>query len=173
MKDFPEWEKPLAARPVHHAARWADDLGVPRDAPAWQEQYERNLRGIRARAAARVAGLYGLPTGAGNSPQVTAMGVREPGIESVCYDCGNGFGAVVSRGVISYGREDGLWEAALARTAPDGSPEQPDPGTAHELLGWDDDVLGRLSSHDVENLLEQITALAPQSAPAAGQEPEP
>lgn len=172
--DFPDWEKPWAANPARYASQWADDLGVPRDTHAWQEQYAQNLRDLRARAAQLAAGLHGLPAGAGDAAQVTAMGTRKAAgteVDFVHYDCGNGLGAVVIRGGLSYGRQDGLWEAALARTAPDGTPQQPAPGTARELLGWADDVLGRLTPQDVKKLLQEITALLPQAAPAAGQKP--
>lgn len=164
MEEFPEWEKPMVARPGYYAALWADDLGVSRDSPAWEAQYAVNLRGLRDRAAARAAGLFGLPARAGETVQVAAMGVRKPGIEWVHYDCGNGFWVILSRGVISYGREDGLWEAALAVAGRSDIPGKPPPGTARNLLGWSDDVIGRLSPEDARILLGEVAALSPLAA---------
>jgi hypothetical protein len=141
VNDFPGWKKPPAAGLARYASRRADDLGAP---PGTPPNGGSSTRGTYAASApsrpGRASGLHGVLAGAGDAAQVTATGTRKPAgteteIEFAHYDCGNGLGAVVSRGALSYGREDGLWEAALARTAPDGALRPPDPGLRPWLRG--------------------------------------
>ncbi len=68
------------------------------------------------------------------------------------YSFPNGYGASVIKGKYTYGGPEGLWEIA------------PWTNDKHEfiglsLLGWYDDVKGRLNDPEVDRILKQIEGL--------------
>jgi hypothetical protein len=62
------------------------------------------------------------------------------------YKFSNGYGASVIRNSASYGNEDGLWELAILDRD----------GKIDYTTSITDDVLGYLTTDDVEDILEQI-----------------
>jgi hypothetical protein len=62
------------------------------------------------------------------------------------YKFSNGYGASVIRNSASYGNEDGLWELAVLDTD----------GKIDYTTSITEDVLGYLTTDDVEDILEQI-----------------
>ena len=78
--------------------------------------------------------------------------VREKDKIQKIYSFPNGYGASVIKGKYTYGGPEGLWEIA------------PWTNDKHEfiglsLLGWYDDVKGRLNDPEVDRILKQIERL--------------
>lgn len=79
------------------------------------------------------------------------------GVQFVRVDTGNGWGVSVIRGGISYGHEQGLWEAALTYGAPDYE-------IAHDAMrereDWGD-VKGWLTTNEVDTIISMVAAYMP------------
>lgn len=89
--------------------------------------------------------------------RIVDAGTTDDGVQFVQADTGNEWGVSVVRGGISYGRDDGLWEAALTYGAPNYPlahgvmREHPDWG---EMKGW-------LTPQEVGQVITMVAAYPP------------
>lgn len=90
--------------------------------------------------------------------RIVDAGTTDDGVQFVQVDTGNGWGVSVVRGDISYGCEDGLWEAALTYGAPDYR-------LAHDVMrnheDWNGDVKGWLTPQEAGEVINMVMSYPP------------